>query len=83
MSKIVARPLTEVEPDLLPGFEMCNLVFENDDGAIIRDIPAPAFGWTHDLLEEQERLLPVEMTLRVWNAYLIGSEPLWIGSSEI
>jgi hypothetical protein len=83
VSRIVARPLTENEPDLLPGLEMCNLVFKNEDGITVRDIPAPALGWTHDSLEAQERLLPAGITQNVWDAYLIGQEPNWIGSSEI
>ena len=83
MSKIVARPVTKTEPDLLIGFEQCALQFTDLDGVIIKQLSAPESGWTHDALEAAEYELPDEVHALGWDAHLIGATKHWIGSSEI
>lgn len=84
MSKIVARPLSEDEPDLLIGHECSDLVFTDADEKTFRSVQSPVRGWTHDLLETQEHQLPDDISKNVWDAHLVnGDQRVWIGSSEI
>lgn len=75
---IVARPLTQQEPDLLVGFEHKQLVLVGTfDGALLARFDPPPGGWDHDSLErvteEFEHPDP-------WNAVL-GDR--WVGTSEL
>lgn len=84
MSKIVARPKTKKEPDLLKGYEKCSLLFTDANEEPFKVLTPPDLGWTHDLLEAEEGKLPDDIHKQVWDAYFVdGVERVWIGSSEI
>lgn len=84
MSKIVARPKTKNEPDLLIGYEKWHLFFTDEDGEPFKVVTPPDLGWTHDLLEAEERKLPDDIHKQIWDVYLVnGAQRMWIGGSEI
>lgn len=85
MSKIIVRPISKNELDILPGRENHSLIFTDLDGALIKTIPAPENGWTLDALEQQD-ITHSELLNSVegWDAYLKdANEQVWVGSSEI
>ncbi len=84
ISKIIARPLSKNEPDLLIGMERHNLVFADLAGTELVNISAPGEGWTHDTLEASEGKLQDHYYTIGWDAFLINdNEKHWVGSSEI
>lgn len=77
MSKIVAEPINENEPDLLIGNKNKTLTIQELAGKVLASIRPDSTGWTH------AQLLVIDidsMAPEGWDAYL-GDE--WIGSSEI
>lgn len=75
---IVARKQSVTEEDLLLGSEQGCLIFISGAGDSLLQTPAPANGWTHDLLDAAT--LNAALNGEMWNAYLNGK---WIGSSEV
>ncbi|MFN1149603.1 hypothetical protein ACJ0RR_002666 [Serratia liquefaciens] len=77
MSKLVAQPISDKEPDLLIGNENYPLKVQDLAGKVLTSISPDDTGWTH------AQLLAIDidsMAPEGWDAYL-GDE--WIGSSEI
>ncbi|HEY3983488.1 hypothetical protein [Cedecea sp.] len=77
MSKIVAQPINDKEPDLLIGNENYPLTVQNLAGNVLARISPDSTGWTH------HKLLALDIDSIApegWDAYL-GAE--WVGSSEI
>lgn len=77
MSKIVAQPTNDKEPDLLIGNENYALTVQNLTGNVLVNISPDDIGWAHP------KLLPLDIGSMVpegWDVYL-GAE--WVGSSEI
>lgn len=73
---IVARPISNDEPNLLFGNEHNDLVIRSLDGCVLAKYPSPSNGWTFDELENMEHRLNFDG----WDAYL---NQVWIGSSEV
>lgn len=75
---IVARPLTQLEPDLLVGLEHKQLVFVGIfDGTLLARFDPPPDGWDYESLERVGHNFE---SRDPWNAILGGR---WVGSSEI
>ena len=73
---IVARKLSDNEPDLLIGHEHEDLIITDLDKVTLKVIRPPTNGWTHDILES----INYYSINDAWDAYL-GKQ--WIGCSEV
>jgi hypothetical protein len=76
---IVARPVNDLEPDLLEGNESNDLIIYDLDGIELERHISPIGKWTHDLLDQFSTQFNIRLKLG-WDAYLGES---WIGSSEV
>lgn len=67
------------EPDILSPVKHCALIITDFDGDKIKDIPAPAGGWTHEALMALAETVSIPAGDGA-NAHL---GDCWIGSTEV
>jgi len=63
------------EPDILTTVKHMVLTIQNENGVILKSVPAPASGWTNELLQQHEKV-----NTSPSDAFI---SDVWVGSTEV
>lgn len=81
MITFVTDVVSSSESEILVGAVCCKCLEIHDlDGQLLKTVPAPANGWTHERLQKQAVVLS-PLTMNGADALLGGD--YWIGSTEV